>query len=146
MNSNLQKYFDLITESEYKGTLEKNLEKTYKNLLLDIEKLLNIDIKYKLINSFSHLEITKIEGEIDCILSVYKVSNASLYISLAKQIARFFNDEFPYSEKDLNIGLPTRSELRASYKYENTEGKLLYTSGIHLSNELTEIRITIYKI
>lgn len=147
MNSDidLQKYFDLLPRVTYKGIIASNFDNLYYQLLLDIRRLLNFDIFGIYRQNFSHAEIINDGREIDCIFSVFKLKNPHLYITLANQIAQFFNDEFPYSEKELNCGLPITSELRAGYKLENSEGALMYSAGIQLSNELTEIRFTIYK-
>lgn len=142
---NLQKYFDLITMPEYRGTIARNFDETYRNMLIDIERLLNFDLLGMQWDNFSHAEIIKEIDEIDCVLSIGKPKDAKLYIEIAKRIADFFNEDFKYSAEDLNIGLPTRSELRAKYQLENDERKLIYSAGIKLSNELTEIRFTIYK-
>lgn len=142
---NLQKYFDLITIPKYRGTIARNFNETYRNLLIDIKRLLNFDLLGMQWENFIHAEIIKESDEIDCILSIERPRDAKLYIEIARRIADFFDDDFKYSAEDLKIDLPTRSELRANYQLENDERKLIFSAGIELSNELTKIRFTIYK-
>ena len=150
--TNLQDYFSRIEKTEHEKTIEK-LEEPYKSLLEDIGLLLdtnlrikeNEDIRGTTKDSFEKLSLTNNGEYINCILSVYKIKDAKHYISMAKKIAKFFNEEFPYEEKDLNIGLPIRNELMKGYELKDDKKNTIYSAGIYLSNDLSEIRFTFFK-
>lgn len=116
-------------------------------MLLDTNILYkeNEDIRGQIKYSFEKLKLTNNGEYINCILSVYKIKDGKHYISMAKKIAKFFNEEFPFEEQDLNIGLPIRNELMKGYELKDDKKNTLYSVGIFLSNDLSEIRFTFFR-
>ena len=150
--TNLQTYFLVIEQKEYKKELFR-IKEPYLSLLIDIGLLLCVDLVYKedeniqgsVKNVFDKLMVTNNGEYINCILSVYGIKDGKHYISIAKGIAKFFNDEFPFEERDLNINLPLVKELIKGYELRDAEKNVLYSSSICLSNDLSEIRFTFFR-
>lgn len=150
----LQKYFSSIDENEYEISINERIEEPFKSLIYDIGLLLETNLFLKDSEElgvyrelvFRRLKLINNGEYINCIFSIYKIKDGNFYIQMAKKIAQFFNEEFPYEAKELNIGLPIRKELISGYELKDVNNNLLYSAGISLSNELSEIRFTFYKI
>jgi len=149
----LQEYFSILTETKYNSSIHKNLTEPFKSLIRDIGLLLEVDliqkeskeIRVKKEFTFKKVEIKNDGKQIDCFLTVANIKDGAHYINLAKEIAHFFNNSFPYSEKDLNLDSPSKHELKKGYELKDDNNKLMFSAGINLSNELCEIRFTIIK-
>jgi len=149
----LQNYFINIDEEVYRKYINEKLEESFKYILIDIGLLLetnilikeNEDVRGYVEYAFERLQLENNGEHINCILSVYNIKDGNYYIQMAKKIAQFFDEEFPYEVKNLNLGLPTRNELMCNYELKDENENLLYSSAVCLSNDLSEIRFTIYK-